>query len=66
MESADRQTKSEAKTFRWIGPLLTVMAVLLVAFQYTTLEKFACLPPGVGFLPVTDWITFIHERVFLT
>tara|TARA_B100000686_G_C16451576_1_gene792353 strand:- start:154 stop:447 length:294 start_codon:yes stop_codon:yes gene_type:complete len=66
MESADRRTKFEAKTFRWVGPLLILMASLLVAFQYTTLEKFACLPPGVGLLPVSDWVTFIHGRVFLT
>lgn len=49
-----------------IGPLLVVMAALLVTFQYTTLEKFACLPPGVGLLSVSEWVASIHGRVLLT
>ncbi len=66
MKSIDDSTSLEASGSNWIGPLLVIMAALLVTFQYTTLEKFASLPPGVGLLSVSEWVAFIHGRVFLT
>ena len=46
--------------------LLLLLAILLFAFQYFTLEKFAVIPPGTGLATPQEWVHFVGGRVGLS
>ena len=46
--------------------LLFLMAVLLYAFQYSTLEKFASVPPGTGLATLQEWGRYLQGRIGLS
>lgn len=50
----------------WAGLALALLALLLVAFQYSTLEKFAVVPPGTGLATLHEWIEYAQGRIALT
>jgi hypothetical protein len=48
------------------GALLLTLAMLLFAFQYVTLEKFASIPPGTGLATIQEWVAFASGRIALS
>lgn len=46
--------------------LLLLLAILLFAFQYFTLEKFASIPPGTGLATPQEWVHFVRGRIGLS
>ena len=50
----------------WAGIALTLLTGLLIAFQYSTLEKFTVVPPGTGLATLQEWIAYAQGRIGLT
>lgn len=46
-----------------VPSLLTLLALLLVAFQYHTLEKLAIFPPSASLITLPDFLDALHQYI---